>query len=629
MGNPSCHIKRTLAVHRSTRPKSYDKLKSAVQATLLQHSVASAAPPLIYNSLSTPPSFTSPNLSTVAPFPIPIPNDLKGDSITSKSDSDFWVIFQNINSLRPTLQDQSKWKATLQRIQYLRCDISALGETCVNWRLNSLKKKYTDKILSIFPKYHLSTTITKLRHPQECLPGGNLVLTIGNYVGRISSHINDPYQMGRWTGTVYHAGPHQLHVISAYRVCKTKVTSTFATSSYAQQLAIAIEHGIPNANPGNLFIQHFIDQYQAICTTTSDYVMLLLDANETIGDEKLGLQKLMLACNMVDPYSLLHNDTSDFPTHECGSHRIDYMLCTPNLVKFISRIGYTQLNEAFDSDHWAIFSDMSTTIFAQSLPEVSRKICMVGTTTTNQEGINYVTYLYDHLQQSNVYYDCHSLLLSSSQPGADIPLLAAHLNDIDETITKLMLQAEKKTCKKQFCHLHSNNLKFSRYTTCTALGTSLEPYQHTVNTLIHGTGQGSCASPAIWLLISSFLMRILQRMATGMKIHDFPQPDITFIQWIEGFVDDTSLFTNLPFSQDDINTLRLQLQTDGTIWSRLLQASGELQLQKCCYYLLGWTWDCYGNPVPMTVAQTDPTVQDVIIWNGFFPHTTNSGYGKS
>jgi hypothetical protein len=446
MGNPSCRIKRTLAVHRSTRPNSYDKLKSAVQATLLRHSVGSAAPPLIYNPLSTPPSFTPPNLSTVAPSPIPIPNDLKGDSITSKSDTDFRVIFQKINSLQPTLQDQSKWKATLQRIQYLGCYITALDETCANWRLNSLKKKYTDKILSTFPKYHLSTTITKRRHPQECLPGGN---------------INDPYQMGRWTGSVYHAGPHQLHVISAYRVCKTKVASTFATSSYAQQLAMAIEHSIPNANPQNLFIQHFIDQYQAICTTTSDYVMLLLDANETIGDEKLGLQKLMLACNMVDPYSLLHNDTSNFPTHERGSHRIDYMLCTPNLVKFISRIGYTQLNEAFDSDHRAIFSDISTTIFAQSLPEVSRKIRMVGTTTTNQEGIHYVTYLYDHLQQSNVFYDCHSLLLSSSQPGADITLLAARLNDIDDTITKLMLQAEKKTCKKRHMALWTPQLEQS------------------------------------------------------------------------------------------------------------------------------------------------------------------------
>lgn len=54
----------------------------------------------------------------------------------------------------------------------------------------------------------------------------------------------------------------------------------------------------------------------------------------------------------------------------------------------------------------------------------------------------------------------------------------------------------------------------------TALGNSKRTYTHTTETPIHGTGQGSCASPAIWLLISSILMDCLSEICGGMTMQD-------------------------------------------------------------------------------------------------------------
>jgi hypothetical protein len=78
----------------------------------------------------------------------------------------------------------------------------------------------------------------------------------------------------------------------------------------------------------------------------------------------------------------------------------------------------------------------------------------------------------------------------------------------------------------------------------TAIGDSKQHYSHSMETPIHGTGQGSCASPAIWLLVSSLLMDCLYTLGNGMTIKDV-LGQRTLWQMIDGFVDDTSLFTNL------------------------------------------------------------------------------------
>jgi hypothetical protein len=154
-------------------------------------------------------------------------------------------------------------------------------------------------------------------------------------------------------------------------------------------------------------------------------------------------------------------------------------------------------------------------------------------------------------------------------------------------------------------HMQSHNLKNSIFRLRTALGNSHNTYTNSPTTPIHGTGQGSCASPAIWLMISSFLMDILSRRANGMHMIDIMN-STTITQWIDGFVDDTSIFTNNPSSSDDISVLKAKLQYDGNYWAGLLAASGgHLELIKCFYYILTWAWDFNGNPSPQLIVDQD------------------------
>jgi hypothetical protein len=58
-----------------------------------------------------------------------------------------------------------------------------------------------------------------------------------------------------------------------------------------------------------------------------------------------------------------------------------------------------------------------------------------------------------------------------------------------------------------------------------------------------------------------------------MTINDMLN-DTELIQFIEGFVDDMSIFTNLDYYNTDIMELLDKIQSDGQLWESLLSTSG-------------------------------------------------------
>jgi hypothetical protein len=158
--------------------------------------------------------------------------------------------------------------------------------------------------------------------------------------------------------------------------------------------------------------------------------------------------------------------------------------------------------------------------------------------------------------------------------------------------------------KDDYCKLQSTTLEKSIFKIRTALGDSVTTYTNTDATPIHGTGQGSCATAAIWLLISSFLMDLLEKISNGMEMEDILDHIKNTRQIIEGFVDDNTLFTNLKYGRTNLNELVKKAEQDWQNWECLLHTSGgALELSKCFYYLLSWKWDKWGSPIPQTIKE--------------------------
>lgn len=168
------------------------------------------------------------------------------------------------------------------------------------------------------------------------------------------------------------------------------------------------------------------------------------------------------------------------------------------------------------------------------------------------------------------------------------------------------------------CKFHSTTLKAMHYRIRTTMsGDSSQVYKHTTDTPIHGSGQGSCASPALWLLISSILLTVFDNKAQGMVQFDVTNERQKRTS-AEGFVDDVALFTNVHALIDtELPILREALSKDINTWQHILAGSGgKLELIKCFYYILMWKFNKMGDPIPLTkdelhnLGHTDITITD-------------------
>ncbi len=112
-------------------------------------------------------------------------------------------------------------------------------------------------------------------------------------------------------------------------------------------------------------------------------------------------------------------------------------------------------------------------------------------------------------------------------------------------------------------------------------------YQHSDLFSIFGTGQGNGTSAPIWLFTSVFLMKVLGRLHCGME---FCSPDglVTSSCPINAIVDDTMVGTN----KGQTHTQVLEnAQSLAQTWADLLWLSGgALELSKCYYYSVQWSW---------------------------------------
>lgn len=84
--------------------------------------------------------------------------------------------------------------------------------------------------------------------------------------------------------------------------------------------------------------------------------------------------------------------------------------------------------------------------------------------------------------------------------------------------------------------LHGTTLEQMQYHISTATGISEASYKHSVDSPVYGTGQGSHASPSVWLQICSVLFDCHDQKSYGAN-YSSPDGNITFAASMTGFLD--------------------------------------------------------------------------------------------
>jgi hypothetical protein len=99
-------------------------------------------------------------------------------------------------------------------------------------------------------------------------------------------------------------------------------------------------------------------------------------------------------------------------------------------------------------------------------------------------------------------------------------------------------------------------------------------------------------------------MDLLENNSRDMTIEDVQKQAKVNKQIFEGFVDDTSTFTNLEYGRENLYELLALATKDGQTWEGFLNSTGgELELLKFFWYFLSFKWDKWGNPLAQTINE--------------------------
>jgi hypothetical protein len=155
---------------------------------------------------------------------------------------------------------------------------------------------------------------------------------------------------------------------------------------------------------------------------------------------------------------------------------------------------------------------------------------------------------------------------------------------------------------------HAKALELMTYMVKTVYGISEASYRGTVMEPLFGTGQGSGASPAVWLSLVVILLNTLERVIPNRISFRSPDGNIIHQRLVDAFVDDTAIGLT-DDGEASLAELTKALESVAQTWEQLLHFSGgSLNLKKCSWYVLFWEWK-QGRPCLREMEPGDPGIE--------------------
>jgi hypothetical protein len=370
-------------------------------------------------------------------------NDRWGDTIDAKEENTTRIYFQNINSLSLSTKND-KLKSVMKCCNEQNCDILGLAETNANWKRRNLRQQ-TRLAARQWNKHSSIAFSNNKTVADDYLPGGTMQMATGQWSCRIEKELSDENNKGRWSGHKYRLQEDKsIFVLTAYRCCKqTAIETTTPLTASNQQIIISREMGIDNPIPRRDFYTDLEVHFKNWNILSTDYVLLMLDANEQIGDDAQGLTKTMERLNLIDVFERHHKTSCKVPTFHRGTKRIDYMLCSNNLLQHVDSAGYLPFYQGMRSDHRGAFLDIKNTIINNNINPKGRQDRHISTSSRLKDLVKYKQYIQLQFTNHNIHEKAKALY-DEAKDNEDNEEFLYRLNKLDEEITLYCLAAEQK-----------------------------------------------------------------------------------------------------------------------------------------------------------------------------------------
>jgi hypothetical protein len=293
-------------------------------------------------------------------------------------------------------------------------------------------------------QYYLSRTIhseSKLKTGSDYKPGGTMTTITGKWQARISEMGSDKKGLGRWSYVKISSKRSTLIIITAYRPCKAYGPST----AWMQQWSLLREKGIKNPDPIKIFYEDLSTELQKWIQNGSE-IILMLDANEPLGERPGGLGKLVGCHSLLDLSANIIHEMTNISTYARGSRKIDFIFGTKRVADFCTDSGIVPFGFGYPSDHRALFVriNISKILNARVTAVESRHARKLQNATPKERAL-FLEAVNAHYEQQNLYERMQKL--REKEPHQWTQEMVEEYEKCDKQHIEGMLAAEKKLSK--------------------------------------------------------------------------------------------------------------------------------------------------------------------------------------
>jgi exonuclease III len=180
-----------------------------------------------------------------------------------------------------------------------------------------------------------------------------------DFVGPVTETGSD-IEMGRWSyQRLLGKQGRNIIVVSLYQVCNQQANNVRDRTAFAQHLSLLRRNGKDCSARKSFF--DGIDKQIGKWIEKGYEIILSGDLNKELGSDIHGFARISARHNLVEVIQHFHGTENEPPTYACGIRRLDYILCTPNLLSSVKRCGILPYSEIIHSDHRALYVNFDTT----------------------------------------------------------------------------------------------------------------------------------------------------------------------------------------------------------------------------------------------------------------------------
>ena len=254
----------------------------------------------------------------------------------------------------------------------------------------------------------------------------------------------DPSGMGRWTyATILGRNNKKTTVFNVYRPGKMKVEDAGSSTVIKQQWIMMQQQG-RDEHPHNATLKDLIKAIQQKQKHNHE-IIVTIDGNEPFLSSMGGMATLCRICKLHDPFTHRHGDAVEGPSHINGSHRIDYIFVSLNIIESILACGATAFHDITTSDHKGFFLDIDRNSLLKDKKSVTSSPFDRSLQSSNPQVIRkYKKLMKESMEKNNVKNRLDKIILIlKDRKLSDTE--EKDLNQIDNIITSAMKKAESKT----------------------------------------------------------------------------------------------------------------------------------------------------------------------------------------